>query len=114
MALPELESKTREYLALVEAVRIEACQAIPADSFMRSTLLGIERRDSSIFGCFRTLLGRDKHLWMWAPKSLSMLLRQIGYREVYECKFREGRLGEVAMLDLESRCDESFYVEAVK
>lgn len=81
---------------------------------MLSTLLGVERRDVYIFGRSRSFLNRDRHLWMWDPVSLSILLRQIGYREVYECRFREGSLAEVSMLDLESRREESFYVEAVK
>lgn len=51
---------------------------------------------------------------MWDAPSLMILLRQIGFSEVRETGFRESWIGEVHLLDLESRRDESFYVEARK
>jgi len=50
---------------------------------------------------------------MWDAVSVIGLLRRIGF-EARECTFREGTRQDVAMLDLEARRDESFYVEAIK
>jgi predicted SAM-dependent methyltransferase len=117
LALPDLERKARAYVAFVEQVR-QGCDTacVPADEFVRSTLLGLEEGWSlrNLVGLVRFLLARERHCWMWDAPSLMILLRQIGFSEVRETGFRESWIGEVHLLDLESRRDESFYIEARK
>jgi SAM-dependent methyltransferase len=119
LALSDLERKARQYLDEVHQARLGASsweKGLPADNFLRSTLLGVEVRPSLTrpISFLRALLFRGGHLWMWDAPSLILLLRHIGFREVRECAFRESIIQEVSLLDLESRKDESFYVEAVK
>lgn len=117
LALPDLERKARAYLGFIEQVR-QGCHTarVPADEFVRSTLLGLEESWSlrNPISLVRFLLARERHCWMWDAPSLMILLRQIGFSEVRETGFRESWIDEVHLLDLESRRDESFYVEARK
>jgi SAM-dependent methyltransferase len=117
LALPDLERKARAYLGLIEQVR-QGCEAgcVPADEFVRSTLLGLEESWSlrNPVSLVRFLLARERHCWMWDAPSLMILLRQIGFSYVRETGFRESWIEEVHLLDLESRRDESFYIEARK
>lgn len=89
---------------------------LPADRFMRSTILGLEEKANwgSPRQIYRWLFTRDRHCWMWDAPSLMALLKTIGFAEVRETGFRESLLEDVGTLDLESRKHESFYVEAVK
>lgn len=115
IALPDLERKARCYLRRVELARRGKYGGNPADEFLESCLLGTRERSSwRPRELFRRVLGREGHCWMYDGPSLVSLLRKIGFREVRECAFRESRIAEVRLLDLESRRDESFYVEASK
>jgi predicted SAM-dependent methyltransferase len=116
LALPNLESKARDYLASLEKFRASETLQLPCDQFMGSTLLGLDvhftvRRPLRLY---RGLLSRDRHMWMWDAPSLMGLLRTLGFRAVEERRYRDSRLAEVAQLDLEAHQHESFYVEAVK
>jgi hypothetical protein len=56
--------------------------------------------------------GHSYHRWMYDVASLCRLLAELGYGPVRECAYGEGRVPEVARLDLPERRAESFYVEA--
>ena len=49
---------------------------------------------------------------MYDPESLGDLLVRLGYENVREVPFREGKISAVAQLDLPERKSESFYIEA--
>jgi SAM-dependent methyltransferase len=116
LAVPDLERQARSYVSLLDQARTGGAAEAPADAFMRSTILGVEslwsvRRPQEI--C-RVLYARDRHAWMWDGPSLTMVLRRVGFGQVAERGFRESVIPEVDLLDLESRREESLYVEAEK
>ena len=116
LALPDLEMKAREYLSQLERLRGGSFGGLPADQFMQDSRLGLKtrwtlRRPASIY---RALSAREGHYWMWDALSLIALLRQIGFHHVWERSFQDSLIPEVCQLDVESRRDESFYVEAQK
>lgn len=116
LALPDLERRAREYLGKLESERERQLNEMPADEFMRSTFLGIEERCRirQPISMYRTILAREGHAWMWDAPTLAVLLQKIGFTDVKERGFRESCNPEVGVLDLDSRKDESFYVEARK
>lgn len=116
LALPDLESKAREYLSLLDQARQGELAAIPADEFMSSTQLGLRSRGriSRPREYFRMVLARERHLWMWDAPSLFAVLKHIGFVQISQRHFRESGIPEVSLLDLENRKSDSFYTEACK
>ena len=114
LALPDLEQRARKYIERLD--RSETGEPLPADEFLRNTLLGTERqwRFRQPAEMYRALFGRKGHYWMWDALSLCALLEQIGFVDVKQCGFRVSAIEEISELDLERRKDESFYVEARK
>ena len=115
LVLPDLERRSREYLNKVELLRVGSLDIIPADEFMKSCLLGVEspwtlRRPGDVY---RTLFAHGHH-WMWDAPSLMVVLRQVGFRQVWEKGFGDSLIPQIEQLDIEQRRDESFYVEAEK
>ncbi len=51
---------------------------------------------------------------MWDAPSLMVVLRQVGFRQVWEKGFGDSLIPQIEQLDIEQRRDESFYVEAEK
>ena len=64
-------------------------------------------------GIFEAKQKRDKnkHHWHYNEISLSTIVREGGFREVYRCQFRQGRCADVEMID--NRPD-SLFLEAEK
>jgi SAM-dependent methyltransferase len=66
----------------------------------------------SIFGYTGSGRGRKhRNKWWYNEESLSLSLRQAGFREVYRCTFRQGRCADVELLDNRPR---SLFMEGVK
>ena len=62
LVVPDLQRIAKEYL---ESESDEASHV-----FMKSSYLGIEKKDRRISGKVRAALGASKHLWMWDYKSM--------------------------------------------
>jgi hypothetical protein len=116
LAVPDLERKTRNYLKRVELARANSLSVLPADEFMRTTLLGLERRRALCrpVDIYRALFAREGHAWMWDAPSLIAVLHKIGFSQVWQRGFCESLIPEVKLLDVESRREESIYIEAQK
>lgn len=116
LAVPDCERKVREYLGHLECLRMGSFTGIPADEFMRSTLLGLKSRWTlrQPKGIYRALFAREGHAWMWDAPSLIAVLRDVGFSDACERGFRESRIPEIEKLELEGRREESVYVEAQK
>lgn len=116
LALPDLELKARQYLEDLDRLYAGETDLLPADEFMRSTLLGVESEWSLLkpASTYRAIFARGRHYWMWDTPSLIKILRKIGFSRVYKLGFGESHIPEIRLLDLESRKNESFYVEALK
>ena len=71
------------------------------------------RADEFCQGVFETRQKRDKnqHHWHYNEISLERILREIGFRKVHRCQFREGRCADVQTID---NRPESLFIEAAK
>lgn len=90
--LPDLGHEVQRYL------RSEAPDR--ASEFMRSTLLGLERRERGLMGALRGWLGNSQHLWMWDYRSMEHRLAQAGFVDIRPARF--GDSSEPAFRDVES------------
>lgn len=82
--------------------------------FMRSTMLGVEKRTSNIKDFIINYFGNSSHLWMWDQYSLEKALKDVGFSSVRKCDF--GDSDEKAFCDVEdeSRFRGSIAFECVK
>jgi len=55
---------------------------------------------------------KNSHHWLYNANSLMALLRQVGFRRVYRCDYRQGQCPDLNVLD--NRPEISLYVEAIK
>jgi hypothetical protein len=58
--------------------------------------------------------GHSQHRWMYDAASFSQILVRLGFRDVQQHSFGQGRLPALSCLDIPSRQVESFYLEATK
>lgn len=112
-ALPDLARLARSYIENVEKPA-DRSDSLPCDQFLQAAALGIES-SLSLRHPIRTLrVLRGKHYWMYDAPSFTLLLTRLGFDEAAEHSYLQSRIDDVENLDLCSRCDESFYVEAIK
>jgi len=74
MVLPDLEYAIQQYRADTSP------QA--AETFMRGTGLGRQKRLKSLPEFLITLWGRSQHLWMWDYRSLEKKLMEVGFSNI--------------------------------
>ncbi|MCW5733941.1 MAG: methyltransferase domain-containing protein [Enhydrobacter sp.] len=82
LIVPDLHARARRYVA--EAARDSPDAAV---EFVRSTLLGHERRPRAPLQYLRHLLGGSMHLWMWDFHSMSAELARAGFVHIRRCEF---------------------------
>ncbi|WP_394997670.1 class I SAM-dependent methyltransferase [uncultured Helicobacter sp.] len=82
---------------------------------VRDYLKAKERVESAHLAaeCVRLLTQEFLHLSVWDFERLAYELESVGFVEVRQCGFREGSDSNM-LFDLESRSDESFYIEGKK
>ena len=85
-----------------------------ADAFMETILVAppsletIKQKISLFFSGYR------HHQWMYDEKSLSKLLKKIGFKEVFTCKAGQTNIENPGSLNLLERVEEGVYLEAKK
>src|ERR1700730_17321055 len=84
LIVPDLEARARIYLQKLESGDVDANTWL-----MRTAGIGIERRDRSLEGIARLVLGNSAHLWMWDEKSIAAALRKAGFVGVRRCHFND-------------------------
>ena len=84
LIVPDLEARARIYLQRLESGDVDANTWL-----MRTAGMGIERRDHSLEGIARLVLGNSAHLWMWDEKSIAAALRKAGFVGVRRCHFND-------------------------
>jgi len=99
VVLPDLKRAAKSY---VEG-------ATDASQFVGSTLLAEDG-----LHWWETLFGHSQHRWMYDAASFSRVLSELGFRDIRESSFGQGRLRLLNRLDIPSRQAESFYIEAIK
>jgi SAM-dependent methyltransferase len=86
--VPDLDIAVREY------------DGTDPGSFLEKIYVNTQRRD------------KNRHHWMYTAASLSELLLRAGFGRAQRCTYRSGRCPDLERLD--SRPDESLFMEAVK
>jgi len=103
VATPDLKIAVNSYL-----------QTQDADAFMEKILVvpppinTIKQKISLFFTGYR------QHQWMYDEKSLSKLIKKVGFKKVFICKASETNILNPGNLNLYERSDESVYVEGLK
>jgi predicted SAM-dependent methyltransferase len=103
IAVPDLKLQVNSYV-----------QTQDADTFMEKILLApppintIKEKISLFFTGYR------QHQWMYDEKSLSKLLKKVGFSQIFICKAGETNIYNPHTLNLHERSDESVYVEGLK
>jgi hypothetical protein len=82
LIVPDLYERARRYVVECELKNSDA-----AHTFLRSALLGQERRPRTSLQHLRSLLGRSSHLWMWDEYSISAELKRAGFVNIRRCEF---------------------------
>jgi SAM-dependent methyltransferase len=80
LIVPDLEARARIYLQKLESGDVDANTWL-----MRTAGIGVERRDHSLEGIARLVLGNSAHLWMWDEKSMAAALYEAGFVDVRRC-----------------------------
>lgn len=85
LVLPDLEFYARTYLE-----ELSGGDTLAAMTFIKQSMLGIERRPRGLGGMLRSFLGNSHHLWLWDYPSLSAELAVAGFRDIRRCEYRDG------------------------
>lgn len=104
--LPDLGCDVQRYLQTDAEDR--------ASQFMRSTLLGLERRERGLPHALRSWLGNSQHLWMWDYRSMAHRLSQAGFTEVRLARHGDSSDPVFAEVERVERWDDAFGFECRK
>ena len=85
LIVPDLLHRARHYVESAEA------NAMAAPEFMRSTMLGHERRVTSLLGRLRAMFGNSEHLWMWDFPSMRHELEVAGFIDIRRAAFGDSQ-----------------------
>jgi SAM-dependent methyltransferase len=96
LVVPDLQSRAISYVEAVLAGDSEAC-----DRFMRSTLLGEDKRPRSVVEMIRGMLGNSSHRWMFDFSGMRARLQRAGFIEIRRCTFGDAK--HSAFHDVEER-----------
>jgi len=80
LIVPDLEDRARRYVAALDAGRVKA-----GGAFLRSCMLGAERRPKGPINLLRQMIGGSAHQWMWDHASMAAHLEAAGFVEVRRC-----------------------------
>ena len=106
MVVPDLQRIAKEYL---ESESDEASHV-----FMKSSYLGIEKKDRRISGKVRAALGASKHLWMWDYKSMRYELEHAGFCEIRRAYFGDSGIAAFEDVEAEDRWKHELGVQCRK
>ena len=107
--LPDLEAYVNQYLENKKKHPSEA-----SITFMRSTLLGFEKRPRGIKEKLMELFGNSHHLWMWDKDSLKKALLEAGFASVRICSFNDSADDNFKQVEDSSRFYAAIALEAIK
>lgn len=95
LVLPDLEVLINAYSASRETTR--------AETFIRSTLMGVEDRDTGMKGFVEHFLGNARHLWLWDYPGLAQELEAAGFRRIRRAHFGDSGIAEFTAVESADR-----------
>jgi SAM-dependent methyltransferase len=106
LVLPDLEFLISEYVRSTSPSR--------AETFIRSTLMGIEQRDRSVRGLLECFLGNSRHLWLWDYSGLAHELASIGFQRIRRASLGDSPHSEFANVEAPARWRDALGIEAAR
>lgn len=104
--LPDLDWEVQGYLQSTAPDR--------ASEFMRSTLLGLDRRERGLMGAMRSWLGNSRHVWMWDYGSLAHRLAETGFVDIRPAVFGDSEEPSFAQVESPERWQDCLGFECRK
>jgi SAM-dependent methyltransferase len=95
LVLPDLEALINDYVVSRGVTR--------AEDFIRSTLMGVEDRDTSLKGLLEMFLGNARHLWLWDYAGLSHELQAAGFIDIRRAHFGDSGITEFSAVESPDR-----------
>lgn len=83
-------------------------------NFMRSTLLGKEKRPRGLSGLIYLWLNNSQHLWMWDYKSIQTELQTAGFSNIRRANFGDSSLADFKAVESVERWENCLGVECYK
>lgn len=109
MVLPDLEFYAKKYIECLNSGETTA-----SHDFMFDTMLGIKSRPKGIRELLSNSFGNSHHLWMWDYLSLSMELRDLGFKEIRRCSFGDCKDEMFNFVEDEGRFINCLGIECIK
>lgn len=106
LVLPDLEFLISEYVRSTSSSR--------AETFIRSTLMGTERRDQSVRGLLECFLGNTRHLWLWDYSGLAHELAAVGFQHIRRASIGDSPHLEFAEVEAPDRWLDALAIEACR
>jgi hypothetical protein len=104
-----LETAARKYISRLDKNDSEA-----SIQFMKSTLLGVEKRPIKMKSIIQSIFGNSHHLWMWDQYSLKQEMLKTGFKSVRNCKYNDCPDQMFNQVEDPSRFEEAVALEAIK
>jgi len=104
--LPDLEYHIQEY--------VNDPSPDAAKTFLRSTILGIERRPRGFGRFLFEWLRTSAHLWMWDFRAMEQELKDVGFVQIRRAEFGDSEDPEFASVEAENRWENCLGIECKK
>jgi predicted SAM-dependent methyltransferase len=106
LVLPDLEFLITEYVSSTSSVR--------AETFIRGTLMGTEKRNRRLGGLLEAYLGNSRHLWLWDYSGLTRELAAAGFQEARRATQGDSHHPEFSAVEAPDRWSNALGIEARK
>lgn len=114
LIVPDLQWRAERYvraLANGAAAAADGAAESAADQFLSSALLGQDRRDRSLVGKARQLVGNSHHLWMYDFATMKARLEAAGFVDVRRCAFGDATDPKFAAVEARNRFEDEGHQE---
>ena len=109
MVLPDLQFYVNQYVESMNSGNSAASY-----DFLFNTMLGIKSRPKGIRELLSSSFGNSHHLWMWDYPSLSIELRELGFKEIRRCNYGDSRDKMFNFVEDERRFINCLGIECIK
>ena len=106
LVMPDLKSLVERYL--------NSKEPNASISFIRGTLMGVEKRPKGFKNRVIQSAGNHHHLWLWDEASTSEALKNNDFKEIRPCKFGDAERADFRSVEEASRFDGAIAIQCTK
>jgi predicted SAM-dependent methyltransferase len=106
LVVPDLKARAQKYISAADRN-----SPVAAIDFMRSTMLGREKRPRGLRAVIAETFGGSHHLWMWDEASLSAALLEQGFVNIRRCSFGDSEDPRFAEVEDRTRFIDGDFIE---